>query len=320
MSNRLAGYAALVAAFVMWGSVGLWVRAIDADATTFVFADAVCTVIFLAPLLIASGKYREIASPRKLAITVGIGYFATLTGVLYYQAVKLTTVTNALLAHYTMPVFVVLLAPLLIGEQRRRSVLFALPVALLGLAAILPLDDLSLGNTDLVGITLGVASAIFYAFSLIGTRRLGGAYSALTVTWTMYLANATGLALFVLTQSSQVGILVQSAPFFILKGVTVATVPGLLFVWGLKRAEAQRASVMGFLEPLSGIVLAAVFLAEVPGFMTAIGGVLILGASYWVMRPGRVAAVPVEPGPVSKVVIEAGSTEPLAAREGQVEE
>lgn len=320
MNNRAAGYIAVTMAFVLWGSVGLWVRAINASASTFVFADAVCTVLLLTPLLVASGKYREIASPRKLAIMVGIGFFATLTGVLYYQAVKLTTVTNALLSHYTMPVFVVLLVPILLGERRRRSVLAALPIALAGLVAILPMEDLSLQNADLLGIGFGVASAIFYALSLIGTRRLGGIYSALAVTWTMYLANAVGLAPFVLTQPAEVGVLVQSAPLFVLKGILVAGGPGLLYVWGLKRIEAQRASIMGFIEPLSGIILAALFLAEVPGFNTLVGGLLILGASYLVMRRGRTADIPAGSAQTQEGVDEAGSGNSLTAREAQFEE
>lgn len=286
LSRRSTSYAAVVSAFVMWGTVGLFVRAMDVSSYTFVFADAVVTVAILVPLLFITGHYRELRDLRNLAVCVSIGFLATATGVLYYQGVQMTTVTNAILGHYTMPVFVVVLAPFFLPERRKLVVLIALPVALAGLLTILPLEDLSLGNTDVVGIGFAVASAIFYALSLIGTRWLGGTYSALTIAATMYTANAIGLAVFVLSQPTQVAALAGSVPFFLVKGIVVAALPGLLYAWSLKFINAQRASIIGFLEPLSGIVLAMLFLGEVPGVKTLIGGLLILGAGYWVIARG----------------------------------
>lgn len=297
MTRAFTSHIAIVAVFILWGTSGLFTRLIPASAQTFVFADALIGVVILALLLFFTGQYRELLNLKSLAVAIAVGFLMTITGVLFFQALLLTSITNTLLSHYTMPVFVILLAPLFLGERSNRSVLVALPVALAGLAIILPLEDLSLGNMDVVGIGFAVASAIFYALNIIWTRRLGSRLSPLPVAFGTYVASAVSLAPFVLSQPSGVQAMINYAPLFILKGVAISALPMVAYAWCLSEIEAQRVSIIGFLEPLSAIVLAAIFFAEIPSVRTLIGGLLILAAGYWVLRKSGETAriVAVEP-------------------------
>ena len=47
----------------------------------------------------------------------------------------------------------------------------------------------------------------------------------------------------------------------------------------MKRIRAQAASIISSLEPVYGILLALIFLGEVPAFRTVLGGAVVLGAA-----------------------------------------
>ena len=71
----------------------------------------------------------------------------------------------------------------------------------------------------------------------------------------------------------------------LLGSLVAGAVAGLLFVWGLRRIEATRASNLTFLEPLVATVSAWAFLGEALTVEKAVGGFLILvGAAVVVAR------------------------------------
>ena len=53
---------------------------------------------------------------------------------------------------------------------------------------------------------------------------------------------------------------------------------------GLRRVTASRAAVIATLEPVYGIMLAALWLGERPGLRVLTGGTLVLAAALWVTR------------------------------------
>ena len=52
----------------------------------------------------------------------------------------------------------------------------------------------------------------------------------------------------------------------------------------MKRIRAQAASIISSLEPVYGVLLALIFLGEVPALRTVLGGTVILGAALAVTR------------------------------------
>jgi drug/metabolite transporter (DMT)-like permease len=293
LNKRTLSYTACIMAYVLWGSTGIFVRVIGAGAMTLVFMDSIIGLTCLLPLVIIRRSYKELLNRRAIITVISIGLLGTITPTLFNLAVQTTTVTNTILSHYMMPFFVVLLAPLLIGEMRQRSVVFALPVGMLGLAAIMPLENITFQSRDLLGILIALASAVTFALQLLITRKFCVNLSAYTTAAAMCAMSIITLGPFVLSQPDQLAMIGSMPLWFIVKGILNNAIPGLIYVWSLKAIEAQRISVIGFLEPLSAIILAFIFLGEVPGFRTLIGGALILGAGYWVItrRPEQ----PVEP-------------------------
>jgi len=61
-----------------------------------------------------------------------------------------------------------------------------------------------------------------------------------------------------------------------------------LFISGLKGVKAQTASLIASLEPVYGILFAALLLREIPSPRTLLGGAIILGVvAYSSLRSSR---------------------------------
>ena len=53
-----------------------------------------------------------------------------------------------------------------------------------------------------------------------------------------------------------------------------------LFIKSLVHIKTRTAGVITALEPLYGILMAMIFLGEIPGWRTALGGVIIISATF----------------------------------------
>ena len=58
----------------------------------------------------------------------------------------------------------------------------------------------------------------------------------------------------------------------------------LLFIKAVTHLPAQRVSIITYIEPLSAVILAFLFLREIPNIFTLIGGLLILTSSYLTIK------------------------------------
>ncbi len=82
-------------------------------------------------------------------------------------------------------------------------------------------------------------------------------------------------------------------------GVIGAAIPAVLIIAGYRRTGPTRGAVLMLVEPVTGVFLAAVLLAEQPTLVQLAGGVLVLvGAALVqltpVSRPGATAQAPAE--------------------------
>ena len=74
----------------------------------------------------------------------------------------------------------------------------------------------------------------------------------------------------------------QSWLLLIVLGIIHTAGALVLYVKGLSLSKVQDVGVLSYIDPISAIVLAALFLGEIPGLMTVLGGALILSGCYLV--------------------------------------
>ncbi|MGH2749297.1 MAG: EamA family transporter [Actinomycetota bacterium] len=228
-----------------------------------------------------SGRARP-ASPPSAAVRrrlVTLGVCIGLVNAVYYVAIDRLPVAVALVLQYTAPALVVVYTAIRLRARPRNEVLVAVVLALAGVALVSGLLGAELGSVDLLGVAMGLASAVLFAtYTLVGesVTRVYGPLGA------MFRAFCIAGALWICWQVFN-GIPYElfdpaNLPRVVLIGVGATLAPFLLYLWGVERVKAERAAIAATLEPVLGAVVAWTFLAQSLGVVQIVGGALVIAA------------------------------------------
>ncbi len=272
--ETVRGYLQVAAAAATWGSVGIFVRFIDLPPPAIAFFRVGFAALVLGAYFLLTGRTDRFRFGRKGPLLALMGTFLAMDWLLFFYAFRLTTIASAVLAAYTAPVFVAVLAPFLIGERLERSTPVALVLAFSGVALVALGNAAGGGTPNLVGVLCGLGTGVFYALRTVASKAIAGRLPVETVTFYNCVVAAVILGPF-LAQVQGVPSPLTWGLLFTLGAVHTALGIGLYY-GGIGRVKAQSAAVLTYVEPLVAVILAAVIFREIPGWTTYVGGALIL--------------------------------------------
>jgi len=279
----MTSYLKIIAAMLIWSTWGVMIRWLPLPAIIIIFYASLISS-FTVPAVLKMRGELDLAGIRDAWLLIALLTIATLANNLtYFYALAHTTVSNAVFTHYAAPIFVAVLAPIMISERLQKVTAISLPIAVLGMSLIvLSNGGLRIGSDDRAGIVAGLASGAAYAFIIIFSRRLSQMLlhrkAVVMLTWITAIVTAPALVLV------EYHIDPRTLMLLIIIGVFHSTVAPLLYYSALRKVLAQHAAVLGYMEPLAAIPLAFLFLAEVPASLTLVGGILILLSGYVVIH------------------------------------
>jgi drug/metabolite transporter (DMT)-like permease len=283
----MANYLKIIFAMLIWSTWGPMIRWIALPPVVVLFYTSLIAS-FLVPLVLrVRGDFPDaIFSMRSWHLFAGLSIASIMNNLTYFFSLGHTTVSNAVFTHYTAPVFVAALAPILISERLQRVTLISLPLAVLGMVMIVAAGgNLSLDSVHTAGIVAGTLSGLAYAFVIIFSRRLSQLmlhHKAIIVNlWITAVVTAPAALTAEYHMSFRAGALL------LVTGLLHSNLAPLLYFNALRKVIAQHAAILGYMEPLSAIPLAFFFLSETPTLITLFGGILILVSGYLVMHYGK---------------------------------
>lgn len=244
--------------------------------TAFQVASFRSGIAALALLLLLPGARRGYG--RDL-LPAALAYAATL--VCFVVATKLTTAAAAIFLQSTAPVWVLLLAPLLLAEPIRRADLPFVGLAALGLLLVFlgSRDPAATAPRPALGNLVALASGIFYALLMITMRRL--ARAATTEDRTLpatVLGNALAFA------ACLPFALPLDAPRWgdgaaiLYLGVVQIGLAYWFFMRGLRSLGALEVSLLVLLEPVLNPLWTWLLTGERPSALASAGGAVMLAA------------------------------------------
>ncbi len=282
------GHVKIITAILIWSSLGIFIRKIDLPNHCIIFyasaiAGALQFILLTSSGLLRKDKYSAGGRRGALFLVLLPACFIA-NSMLFYFAFRNTTIGNAVLTHYTAPVFVALLAPLLLKEKISKTTWTAIILSSAGLWLVLGgkasvRQTFHTGNEHL-GIIAGAFSGLAYAFLILIIRRIAALYSSLFIT---FIQNGI-VALVLLPFVFRVPVSLETLSYLITMGIVHSTVAPLLYVQGFKSVKANEAAILGYFEPVAAIILAFIVLHEVPGITALIGGALILFSGYLILK------------------------------------
>jgi drug/metabolite transporter (DMT)-like permease len=282
------GYLKIVSAILIWSSLGIFIRRIDLPNQCIVFYTSTIAGAVQFVILLATGTLRK---ARRTGADLQSGIYLVLAPLsfiantmLFYFAFKHTTITNAVLTHYTAPVFVALLAPMILGEKINWKVWSAITLSSLGLWLIIgggnPFSGFAAGDASTMGIMAGALSGLAYAFLIIFIRRIARLYPAIFITFVQ-----NGIVTMVLLPFVyDIPLPFEALPYLITLGFVHSTIAPILYVQGFQTVKANEAAILGYFEPVGATLLAFIFFREIPGMNALFGGMLILFSGYMILK------------------------------------
>ncbi len=224
------------------------------------------------------------------------------------------TVALALLAFYTYPAMVAIVAIVIERRRPERLELVALGLALGGMILVvagqlepgagLVIDGLGLGLALLAAVAQTVYITTSRGYAAIPTEQ-----AAPILLWVAVLAFVVIAVLSGSVDSLGEPFRSPAAwPYLLVAGLLGAGLPSLLFLVAIRLIGPVRTGILAMLEPVTGTVLAAVILGETLGPIQLLGGALVIAAGVILQAradPGGCSRRPIparsprraEPGP-----------------------
>ena len=262
-------------AVVLFGLAGLFGKWISLSPPIIVLG----RVFFasLALILILRFTKQSIILPVKkdYFLFLFLGLLLAVHWMFFFQSIQVSTVAVGLLSYSSFPVFTAFLEPLILREKLKiKSIAFAL-MCLLGVFLIVP--KFSLNDSVFQGILCGIAAGLTFSILAIFNRKLSQKYSSLLIAFYQdFFATLFLLPVFFFIKTP---LKINNVLLLIILGVICTAGAHTLFIKGMKHIQAQTAAVFSSLEPVYGILLALVFLGEIPALRTVLGGLIILCAA-----------------------------------------
>jgi drug/metabolite transporter (DMT)-like permease len=280
-----------------WGFVSVIVAGVDLPGEVLVFWRCVVAAVTLPLLLVFLGRPAVLALRRRRAQVLGLGLLLAVHWALFFETVKRASVAVAILTVYTAPIFLAVLAPLLLPERRSRVGLVALAVSAPGLVLI-ALAGEGGSRADPVAVGTGLGAAITYALLVMGTKTVVRDVSPFAVAFWTYATVSVAIVPF----AAGAGRFLPHAsewPSVLALGALLTALAGVVYIRSLREVTAQAAGLLGYIEPVSATFLAWAILGQDLGWQVALGGAAVLaGGALVVLSEPDDLAIPEAPAGV----------------------
>lgn len=293
------GYLAVIASMLIWGSVSIFARKAGQDPLVTVTYRLLVGALALGLLELwqrFAGKASPWAVPpdRSRAVHLGLLLFSGMAlaanWLFFFKAVETTSVSNAVLSYYAAPVLVALAAPVLLREQLESRTIAATALAFGGVTVMLYQPGETLSGGDVAGIGYGLTAAAFYAMVTITGRWLSSMKATQLVLVQTLVASAVLLPVVLLSPTLSQAMLTAPAGAIALLtvvGVVHTALALVLYFYGLRHTKVQYVGVLAYLDPVSAILFALLFLGEMPTPASLAGGAMVLtGSALLLIRRG----------------------------------
>lgn len=286
LSPRTWAVLALLTANTIWGTTFVATKSMLERIPPLTLASIRFAIAVLVLLLLLAWLDRRPILNRTTAVMGLVGVLAVYAcqnlGLIYTDA------ANGALIHGGIPIFTVLVAAPALGEHLSGRRLLGVSLSLLGVAAVVLRGSVAGLGLSAIGDGLVLLSALGLAVYLVLGRRAYEGDSSLEL--------VSGVAIFGLVflmppSAVELGLRGMGRPTavdllgLLYLGAVASALAFVLWAFGLRQLEAGQAAIFANLNPLVGVVAAAVVLGEPVTWVQIAGGGLVLIGVWLVTRP-----------------------------------
>ena len=268
--------ALVLAAGVLWSTVGIGVRLIEAaNVWQILLYRSISLSLFLLLIIVCLNKSNPISSLINTGYAGLIGGFALLaaySGGIY--SIQKISVANALLLFATAPFFAALLGRFFLGEKIGFTTWSAIAAALVGV--FIMVSD-KFGSSSLGGILAALGSAMGFALFTLALRH-GKSTEMLPTVFLSGLLAILVTSLICISTGSSFFLSQNDTAIALVMGVFQVGLGLVFYTIGSKTIPAAELTLLSLSEVMFAPVWVWIFLDEIPDKFTVLGGAIILSA------------------------------------------
>lgn len=271
-NNHIKHLSGLILATLFISTSGVLGKYIAMPSEVIVFFRSVFAMVFLYLFV----KYKKISlqvKDRKTHVPLIISsLFMAGHWITYFYALKLSNVALGMLSLFTFPVITALLEPVFLKTKFNPIHIVLGIIVLIGIYILAP--EFNLESSDVKGILFGLLSALCYSIRVLILKQHVHNYhgSMLMFYQTLFITIIMFPFLFFLDLSG----FQSQFPYLLLIALLTTAIGHSLMVHSLKFFSASAATIISSIQPIFGIIIAFVFVHEIPSLNTIWGGLLIL--------------------------------------------
>lgn len=273
-----------LSAMLIFGTIAIFVRNIELTSKEIAVLRGVIGSIFLLGVMLFSKEKTSFSAIKKnLPILVLSGLGVGANWIFLFEAYKYTTVSIATLSYYCAPIFVTIMAPIILKEKISLIKFLCVCTAMIGMLCIVGTNKGSIGEgyNHFLGIIYGLTAAVGYASVILMNKFIKGLKGVETTVTQLIFASILLLPYVMITSgfdfSKMTGI---SWGYMIFLGIVHTGFAYALYFSSLKELKGQTIAVLSYIDPITAVLISALFLGEQLTMFQIIGGVLILGSIF----------------------------------------
>ncbi|MGZ3788712.1 MAG: DMT family transporter [Bacteriovorax sp.] len=280
LSSRQIGFIQIILSGVCFGFLGLFGKMAYREniAPGELLALRYLISAIMTGALILLTKPRSLLKLNRheilISLLLGIMGYAFFSS-LYFTALTGLSASLTVLLLYTYPLMVTLFSRAFLNEKMGKQGLIALVLVSMGIVGLV-WGEWSVSEAKFL--FYGLGAAFFYALYIILSRKYLSHVEALSSSF--YVQLGAGGVLFLLHFSRQIHrpfeILGNHYPLILSMAFLCSLMAMTLFLAGLQKVKSSEASILSMTEPISGVIIATIFLHEQIRFIQIIGGIFIL--------------------------------------------
>lgn len=282
MEKETNAKASLILAMVIFGTIGIFRKYIPLPSGIVACVRGILGVAFLLVFIkIKKIKMDREAIKKHLWILLVSGGFIGLNWVLLFESYRYTSVAVATLCYYMAPIFVMIVSPFLLKEKLTVKKVLCVIVALIGMVFVSGVLDGGISDvSEMKGILFGLGAAALYATVIMMNQKLRevptydktimqlGAAAVVLIPYILFVEDLSAVVLTPLIVF-----------MLIIVGVVHTGIAYALYFGSMNGLKAQTVALFSYIDPIVAIILSAMFLKEPMTIYSAIGAVLVLGAT-----------------------------------------
>ena len=271
-NTHLKNLSGLLLATLFISTSGVLGKFIAMPSEVIVWFRSVFAMVFLYIFIRFKKIDLKLKSKKHIVPFVISGLFMAVHWITYFYALKLSNVAIGMLSLYTFPVMTALLEPLFLKVKFSLIHIFLGLLVLLGIYMLAP--EFTLGNSQVQGILFGLLSALCYSIRILILKQYVTLYNGTMLMFyqTFIITICLVPVLFFMDLSG----LQSHFSYLILIALLTTAIGHTMMVHSFKHFSVSTASIISSVQPIFGIILAFIFLNEIPNMNTFFGGSLIL--------------------------------------------